>query len=253
MLIYNGANNSVKLDDDILVENIEFDSGANLLVGEREGNGRRLNGKIYYFKLIDKTTGEVVSYLIPCYRKSDDVIGLYDVVTGIFHAKAGFEKGNDVDNTNSSVTSESTLVTNTNHTLYAVWRKVTNVTFDANGGTIDMNGEAVNRVTKAYEAPSTYGDMPTPTKANYQFMGWSMLPAEYQEVEYIHFNGDQFINTGVSATSNITTEVKYDFETYENCEYLFGTSRGYAYYNFTAYDHTYYIGGNNADNHAGTW
>ena len=126
MLIYNGANNSVKLDDDILVENIEFDSGANLLVGEREGSGRRLNGKIYYFKLIDKTTGEMVRNLIPCYRKSDDVIGLYDTVTGTFYTNDGtgtFGKGNDADGITSLITSETPLITNANHILYAMWEK----------------------------------------------------------------------------------------------------------------------------------
>ena len=36
---------------------------------------------------------------IPCYRKSDDVIGMYDVVNGVFYTNAGtgtFTKGNDI-------------------------------------------------------------------------------------------------------------------------------------------------------------
>ena len=43
--------------------------------------------------------GEPLLELIPCYRKSDNVIGLYDMVGGTFYINNGtgtFTKGDDV-------------------------------------------------------------------------------------------------------------------------------------------------------------
>lgn len=41
----------------------------------------------------------LIRYLIPCYRKSDNVIGLYDAISNVFYTNAGtgeFLKGNDI-------------------------------------------------------------------------------------------------------------------------------------------------------------
>ena len=53
--------------------------------------------KIYSFKMWKE--GILVRNMIPCYRKSDNVIGMYDTVNGIFYANAGtgtFTKGPNV-------------------------------------------------------------------------------------------------------------------------------------------------------------
>lgn len=53
--------------------------------------------KIYSLKIY--TSGTLSNYYIPCYRKSDNVIGLYDIVNKIFYTNAGtgtFTKGSDV-------------------------------------------------------------------------------------------------------------------------------------------------------------
>lgn len=50
------------------------------------------------------------------------------------------------------------------------------VTFDPNGGTSNTRKKIV------YEGEE-YGDLPTPTRDGYTFLGWSQLPSEYQ-VEY---------------------------------------------------------------------
>lgn len=54
--------------------------------------------KISSFKYYDKND-KLICYLIPCYRKSDNVIGMYDTVRHIFLTNAGsgsFTKGADV-------------------------------------------------------------------------------------------------------------------------------------------------------------
>ena len=43
--------------------------------------------------------GTPIRNFVPCYRKSDNVIGLYDTVEGVFYTNAGtgsFTKGVDV-------------------------------------------------------------------------------------------------------------------------------------------------------------
>lgn len=62
-----------------------------------KGYSATLSGKIKYF--IQKRNGEEIVNLIPCYRKSDNVIGMYDTVTQTFYTNAGtgtFTKGQDV-------------------------------------------------------------------------------------------------------------------------------------------------------------
>lgn len=54
--------------------------------------------KIYEHKFYDNNT--LIRDFVPCYRKADNVIGLYDKVNGVFYTNAGtgtFLKGNDVD------------------------------------------------------------------------------------------------------------------------------------------------------------
>lgn len=51
-------------------------------------------GRIHFAKLYNN--GKPVRYLIPCYRKSDGVIGMYDTVNDVFYTNAGtgvFAKG----------------------------------------------------------------------------------------------------------------------------------------------------------------
>lgn len=55
------------------------------------------SSKLYSLIITDGTT--LVRNFIPCYRKADSVIGLYDTVNSVFYTNAGsgtFTKGNDV-------------------------------------------------------------------------------------------------------------------------------------------------------------
>jgi uncharacterized repeat protein (TIGR02543 family) len=55
---------------------------------------------------------------------------------------------------------------NTNKTLYAQWTPITyTLTYDANGGSVSPS-------TKQIDSGAPYGDLPTPEKAGYTFLGW---------------------------------------------------------------------------------
>lgn len=62
-----------------------------LYIGAYGGNlnysGYILNGKIYYCKIYNGNT--LVRNFVPCYRKSDNVVGLYDAVNNVFYTNAG--------------------------------------------------------------------------------------------------------------------------------------------------------------------
>ena len=79
----------------------EFQSEYNMLLLSCNTDGvaetRIPSAKIYYSKIYDN--GTLVRDLIPCYRKSDSVIGLYDKVNKILYTNAGtgtFTKGEDI-------------------------------------------------------------------------------------------------------------------------------------------------------------
>ena len=74
------------------------------------------------------------------------------------------------------------------------------VTFNANGGTVPIS-------TMSVGYGSTYGNMPTPSKTNATFLGWSLLPSGYRQVEYIESTGSQSNNTGIASSNNITANV----------------------------------------------
>ena len=79
----------------------EYTMTSNLLLFAQNYNGApRYAGtrRVYYFKYYDKD-GNLICDLVPCYRKSDGVIGMYDKARNLFLTNVGtgsFTKGADV-------------------------------------------------------------------------------------------------------------------------------------------------------------
>ncbi len=92
---------------------------------------------------------------------------------------------------NTKVTSSSTVSDQNDHELKASWsaNKYT-VIFDAQGGTCSTTSKSVTFA-------QAYGDLPTPTKTGYDFLGWTYK--------------DEFIASGssVQVASNHTLEAKW--------------------------------------------
>ena len=93
------------------------------------------NVKVYSFKIYDGDT--LVRDYVPVRRKSDNVGGLYDKVTGTFYGNSGtgnFNIGNDVGTNESRKVTSSTIVTTaSNHQLHADWKINTyTLTYDFN-------------------------------------------------------------------------------------------------------------------------
>lgn len=63
------------------------------LFGQKRGNNvisyQCFEGRVYYAKLYNNNTNELVLDAYPCYRKSDGVIGFYELVTNDFITASG--------------------------------------------------------------------------------------------------------------------------------------------------------------------
>jgi len=101
--------------------------------------------------------------------------------------------------------------------IYANW-VANNYTVQANlnGGTIasadgwDLTGEKPEK-TVTYD--SAYGTLPSVSRTGYTFKGWSLLPAGYEQVEYINFNGSQYIDTAVLTKQSLRVEAEFSTTT----------------------------------------
>ena len=77
--------------------------------------------RMYFCKITEN--GQYILKLIPCYRKSDNAVGMYDEAKGIFYTNQGsgtFIKG---PNVYYYITSNTEVVENQNHTLTAIWEE----------------------------------------------------------------------------------------------------------------------------------
>ena len=98
----------------------------------------------------------------------------------------------------TKITSSSTVKITSNQTLYAHWQaKTFTVTFNANGGSVSTSSKTVT-----YD--STYGTLPTPTRTNYDFLGWYTDATNGTKVES---------TTTVKITSNQTLYAHWKLST----------------------------------------
>lgn len=90
------------------------------------------------------------------------------------------------------------------NSITIVTEKIYKVTFDPNGGYSDI-------YSKGVKYGETYGDLPTPIRSGYTFLGWNKitLPSGYQEVEYIESNGTQYILPGIQTDSSVYWYAKF--------------------------------------------
>ncbi len=100
-------NQSLYIDDVEVIKNTDNidrpETNVTVLFLTYQYGTQKLNnygwiGKIYSIKLYGNNN-ELIRNLIPCYRKSDDEVGLYDVVNNTFYTNAGtgtFSKGEDI-------------------------------------------------------------------------------------------------------------------------------------------------------------
>ena len=99
--ILDKPNNKTWIDSEsITVSNSFTSSVEKLYIFNRNtisGDNYKHNGKCYYSKIYNNNV--LIQHLIPCYRKSDAVIGMYDIINNTFIINIGtgtFLKGSNL-------------------------------------------------------------------------------------------------------------------------------------------------------------
>jgi hypothetical protein len=115
-IIYSLPNRTMQIDNIIVQPKytcpLQTVDGENLHLFNRNGVvPANIFAKLYHFKMTKNNS--LVRDMVPCYRKSDGVIGLYDKVEGKFYTNQGtgtFLKGEDVNNNTSTQTITKTII-----------------------------------------------------------------------------------------------------------------------------------------------
>lgn len=113
--------------------------------------------KLYNFKIFNGSN-TLVRNLIPCYRNSDNVIGMYDLVNDVFYTNAGtgtFLKGNDVSIPSPDYPSDIHSVADDVNLLNLQDIENHNVNFYYENITTDFQLEAGQTYTLSFDAEST--------------------------------------------------------------------------------------------------
>jgi uncharacterized repeat protein (TIGR02543 family) len=229
-LIYNADNNSVLVDDILIGSGKDISASTNLWIGRR-GDQNHLLGRIYNMKITNKSTENVERNLIPCYRKSDNTLGLYDLSNDQFYTGIIYAKGADVN-----LSAESKIVTNANHKLIANWTGNTYyVKFNANGGTGSMENQTMTYGTASNLTANAY------TKEGYVFKGWN-TQADGNGTSYANSESVCNLTATSGATINLYAqweEVDYgkkvnysvtvNGQKLDNWKYFMADDDGYAY------------------------
>ena len=106
--VINDANHKI-YHDDVELATIDFSTASNptqtfclfaaRVVGGSETAGYLANARIYSFIVKNNSTNEILKNLVPCYRISDSVAGMIDLVSNTFLTNSGtgtFVVGQDV-------------------------------------------------------------------------------------------------------------------------------------------------------------
>ena len=100
----------------------------------------------------------------------------------------------------------NTDVPTSNVTYYARWTPNNyTVTANSDGGTIASTSGWTgtgDTSTKSVTYDSTYGTLPTISKAGYSLEHWYKLPKELEKIDYLESSGSNYINSGVYPSSD---------------------------------------------------
>ena len=234
-----------------------FTCTTNLYLGclNNNGNTQYLSPsyKIYYCKIWEN--GTLIKNLVPCYRKTDNEIGLYDLVNDSFFTNAGtgtFIKGNNHDRPLLNLQSKTMTITE---------NTTTNITADSGYDGLDSVSVTTN-VPSGGDVPekgvvfSEWDSNGYPTKA--QVVGLTSIPMYYFGSSGTEFFAKNIVT--VNLPSNITS---IGYGAFYNCKLLKNINLSnaltsidsYAFYECTelelsAIPETVIITGNNTGTHA---
>ena len=201
--------------------------------GQLDDNQQPAYAKWKTFKIYDN--GTLVRDFVPCYRKNDNEIGLYDIVNKVFYTNSGtgtFSKGNDVEYSLGTMSNQQFTYGTAQKLLPNTYTKEGytftgwNTEVDGSGTSYEDEEEVLNLSSKDEEEVNLYAQWkPNTYTVNFHF---NRLPDGYQEVEYIESTGTQYIDTGYYASAKTRAIVEFSYtqsngDTYSN-GFVFGSA-----------------------------
>ena len=97
---------NIKVNDELVYTfddlRTEYTANNNAYIFTKNENGNSVlpgSFKVFYFKIWDKDI--LIRNFIPCYRKADDAVGMFDTVSNVFYENKGtgeFKKGTEIVN-----------------------------------------------------------------------------------------------------------------------------------------------------------
>ena len=128
-------------------------------------------GRVYYIRIYDND--EVVRNFLPCYRRSDGVVGMYDTVGGVFYTNSGtgsFTKGPDIGKNNTSTQSSS---------IYAILLNDGTLVFNTTGKLgVKYDEEDIEKVYEDIQSFTTQNSIPWKNDGKYS----SITTVDFEDV-----------------------------------------------------------------------
>ena len=182
-------------------------SGNIAIFAQNTSGALKSSIKLYYMKIYNGTT--LVRDFVPCIRKSDNVVGLYDTVNGTFYTNSGsgtFTAGEVV-----YVSSNSILKTAANNTLHAQWLDINppEINLSQQGEVAGFNGW---KITGSASIDLTNQILSLPAAG-------STATSPYYQVSEHNYTWDfDFLSTTASGTSSAGSYFtsSYYYDTYFN-------------------------------------
>lgn len=179
--------------------------------------------KMYYVNLYDSSS-ELIANFIPCYRKSDNIIGMYDTVSNTFFENQGtgsFIKGNDVESLNvNSVKykkqNETKWTSNENSNKIKIGEKGTySLKVElSDGKSIQYDNVEVNPIEAAANSPELTEEM-IPVTWNRERLSWVKADKDNLDNSWYNYNKDSNMWANVVTVNQNGT---YSREFYRNAE-----------------------------------
>lgn len=88
-IVFNDASHSVLVNGGTVVSGQTFTSNQQIRIAKRLSDNTSGAYKYYYFRVKNNSTGKILADLVPCYRKSDSVAGMYDLASKKFYTNSG--------------------------------------------------------------------------------------------------------------------------------------------------------------------
>lgn len=189
-------NNKISILDTDLTLDVEFSENnvSITLFGERNPTYGFFIGKFYHFTAFEGET--IVRNMIPCYRKSDGEVGMYDTVNDVFYTNQGtgtFIKGpNKNDKTDNKPYIKGHITTSDSTFTFSV---------DGNNKTVpvDSNGDFKLKVRKSITSLSFVGVPQLESLELFKIDGVTTFDVDYPtDVTFIKCD-----NTTISAKNDI--------------------------------------------------